>query len=328
MTGTTPRGKLGPAGLLIASLLASSPLAAAADDWRLSTLLPEGSVQVQSLELFGQDLRAASKGRLSAAVYPRDSLPLPTELLPAVQSGAVEMAALPLTAFAAWGPLYETDSVATLAGDFASARRLWGDLRGPLQQDLWTRDLILLFAIPQAPRGLVGPSDLVDSSALQGLRLGASNALASAMARRLGAAPNVGAGDVLARSLRDGSLDAAFLSAPEALLALGSAGASTFYPFDSWIPLTLVVMHEGTFEALSRVEQEVLRQTAAEAEAQAWAAGEGQNAALLRMLQRDDLYQDSPGLRAALDEAGRAVAVDWLARAGAPGEALLRAYRN
>ncbi|MEO1192292.1 MAG: TRAP transporter substrate-binding protein DctP [Pseudomonadota bacterium] len=320
------------AGLLSGSLAAATLLpagtAAAAETWSLATDLPEGSVQVQSLELFGQDLRTASSNRMSALVYPRETLALTQGLLNAVQSGAVQMAALPLSAMAGWGPLYEADSLPTLATDYPAARKLWKVLKDPLQRDLWQRDLILLFAAPQAPRGLVGGVGLGDGKSLAGLDVGTSNALASAMVQQLGATPSEAPGDLLAQALSDGRLDAAFLAAPAALKALGSGQAATFYPFRSWIPFTVVVMHEGTFESLSRADQEALRVTAAAAEAQAWAAGEGQNAALIRLLERDGLYQDAPALDTALQAAGRRVASDWLQRAGLQGEALLRAFRN
>ncbi len=315
----------GLAGVLIGSLMVA-PLAA--EEWRLPTLLPEGSVQVQSLELFSHDLQAATGGRIAPSVYPADSLTLQANLVRAVQSGEVKMAALPLEAMANWGPLFEADSLPTLASDYASARKLWAVLRGPLQKELWSRDLILLFAAPQPPRGLLGPKGLTGRAGLAGQRLGGSNSLSDPLARSLGAIPVVEAPPRLAEAFRTGSINAAFLGAPEALRGATGATSAAFYPLDSWVPLTVVVMHEPTFETLSRADQEALRQAASAAEAQAWVAGEAQNEAILRLLQRDGLYQVSAGLDQELQEAGRQVAGDWLARAGLPGEALLRAFRN
>ncbi len=315
----------GLAGLLIGSLLVG-PLAA--EEWRLPTVLPEGSVQVQSLELFGQDVQAATGGRIAPSIYPADSLTLQASLVRAVQSGEVKMAALPLEAMASWGPLFEADSLPTLASDYASAGKLWAVLRGPLQKELWSRDLILLFAAPQSPRGLLGPKGLTGRAGLSGQHLGGSNSLSDSLARALGALPVVEAPPRLAESFRSGAVNAAFLGAPEALRGAAGAGSAAFYPLDSWVPLTVVVMHEPTFETLSRADQEALRQASSAAEAQAWVAGEAQNEAILRMLQRDGLYQVSAGLDQDVQQAGRQVASDWLARAGLPGESLLRDFRN
>ncbi len=319
----TGRARL--AGLLAGSLLlAAGP--AAAVEWRLPTELPEGSVQVQTLELFGQDLQVATNGRIAPAIYAADSLALRNGLLNAVQTGEVKLAALPLEAMASWGPLFQADSLPTLASDFASARKLWGVMRGPLQKELWSRDLILLFAAPQTPRGLLGPKGLTSGRDLTGMTLGGSTALTSDIARNLGATPQIGSSLMLADDFRSGRLDAAFLGAPEALR--GASPNATFYPMDSWIPLTVVVVHEPTFETLSRSDQEALRRAAEAAEEQAWAAGQAQNAALVRLLQRDGLYQEVPALEESVSAAGREAASDWLARAGMPGEALLRNYRN
>ncbi len=313
------------AGLLVGGLLLlSGPLAAA--EWRLPTVLPEGSVQVQSLELFGQDLQAATNGRISPAIYPADSLVLTNGLLHAVQTGEVKLAALPLDAMANWGPLFEADSLPTLASDYASARRLWGVMRGPLQEDLWSRDLILLFAAPQTPRGLLGPRQLRTVNDLSGMSLGGSSGLIEDIARNLGATPRLAAPHLLAEAFRSGRLDVAFLGAPEALR--GAEDDSAFYPMNSWIPLTVIVAHEPTFETLSRSDQEALRRAAEAAEEQAWAAGQAQNAALVRLLQRDGLFQEAPALRESVNAAGRQAASDWLARAGLEGERLLRNFRN
>ncbi len=325
MTRAIRGGKNGLAGLVVAGLLAAAgPVAAG--EWRLPTDLPEGSVQVQSLELFGQDLQVATNGRIAPAVYTADSLTLRNGLLSAVQNGEVKLAALPLGAMAAWGPLFEADSLPTLAGDYASARRLWGVMRGPLQQALWQRDLILLFAAPQTPRGLLGPKGLANRSDLSGLSLGGSTSLTEGIARNLGATPFVASPRVLADSFRNGSIDAALVGAPEALR--GADENSAFYPLESWIPLTVVVAHEPTFETLSTSDQEALRRAAEAAEEQAWAAGQAQNSALMRLLKRDGLYQEAPVLEDSISAAGREAAGDWLARAGMVGEALLRNYRN
>ncbi len=317
--------KRGLTGLLIGGLMIVSGAVSAAE-WRLPTVLPEGSVQVQSLELFGQDLQIATNGRISPAIYPADSLALRNGLLHAVQTGEVKLAALPLDDMEAWGPLFEADSLPTLASDFASARRLWGVLRGPLQQELWSRDLVLLFAAPQTPRGLLGPRSLRNASGLSGLSLGGSTNLIDGIARNLGASAFHGSPRRLADAYRSGRVDAAFLGAPEALR--GATGDSAFFPMDSWIPLTVVVVHEPTFETLSRSDQEALRRAAEAAEEQAWAAGRAQNAALIRLLQRDGLYLEAPALRERVGEAGRGAASDWLFRAGLEGEALLRNFRN
>lgn len=325
MTGGRKGGRLGLAGLLLGGLMIASG-AASAVEWRLPTVLPEGSVQVQSLELFGQDLQAATNGRISPAIYPADSLLLTNGLLSAVQRGDVKLAALPLDSMVSWGPLFEADSLPTLASDFASARRLWGVLRKPLQEELWSRDLILLFAAPQTPRGLLGPRSLRSASDLSGLTVGGSTTLIDGIARNLGASPFRGSPRELAEAYRRGRLDAAFLGAPEALR--GAGDESAFYPMNSWIPLTVVVAHEPTFETLSRGDQEALRKAAEAAEEQAWAAGQAQNAALVRLLQRDGLFLEAPALRQRVSDAGRRAASDWLARAGLEGEALLRNFRN
>lgn len=326
---TMTKGRIGVkpclTGLVMGGLMIASG-AASAVEWRLPTVLPEGSVQVQSLELFGQDLQVATNGRISPAIYPADSLFLTNGLLKAVQSGEVKLAALPLDTMAAWGPLFEADSLPTLASDFASARRLWGVLRKPLQEELWSRDLILLFAAPQTPRGLLGPRNLRSASDLRGLTLGGSTRLIDGIANYLGASPYRDSPRLLAEAYRSGRLDAAFLGAPEALRGAGEDSA--FYPMNSWIPLTVVVAHEPTFETLTRSDQEALRRAAEAAEEQAWAAGQAQNAALIRLLQRDGLFLEAPALRQRVSDAGRAAAGDWLARAGLEGEALLRNFRN
>ena len=126
MRSTLRTGRL--LGLLLAGALAGA-LPLAADDWRLATQLPEGSVQIQSLELFAQDIEAASKGRIAPGVYPAEGLEGVESLVAAVQGGSVPLATLSLGELAAWGPLFEADSLPTLAGDYPAARRLWEVLR-------------------------------------------------------------------------------------------------------------------------------------------------------------------------------------------------------
>jgi len=315
------------AGLALVALTFLAPPASAAE-WQLATRLPEGSVQIQSLELFAQDLEQASGGRFAPSIYPGGSLGSTAEPIAAVQTGQVSMAAVPLSDMADWGPLFEADSVPTLAATYADARRLWEILREPLQQQLWSRNLILLFAAPQAPRGLLGPRDLIDVQSLAGSSIGASSPTAASLARQVGAQPVIDTDLMLAERYRSGGLTAAFLGAPEALRGISDERPTSFYPMPSWIPLTIVVMNKVKFETLSRNEQEMLRLTSAAAEDQAWSAGEAQNASIQRLLSRDGILVDSAPVAQELAAAGRQVASAWLERAGIPGQRILRAYRN
>ena len=147
------------------------------------------------------------------------------------------------------------------------------------------------------------------------------DAAGTAVLRAAGAAPaQLSFADAVPR-LRAGELDAVLSSGD------GGAGARLwealphFTALDCASPLSLAFCGTAALDALPGPAREAVARAGRETEAR-------QFAAIGTRLAENEVASAPPALRAALARASEPVVAEWVARAGAEGEAILATYRG
>jgi TRAP-type C4-dicarboxylate transport system substrate-binding protein len=163
---------------------------------------------------------------------------------------------------------------------------------------------------------------------LRGLKIRTYDAASTAVMRNAGAAPaQISFADALPR-LRSGEMDAVLSSGD------GGAGARlweilpNFTALDYASPLSLAFCNTAALQALPAPAREAVAEAARETEARQFRAivtRLTENEA--RMRANGVALASGAALREALTTTAAPVLADWTSRAGAPGEAILTAYR-
>ena len=189
---------------------------------------------------------------------------------------------------------------------------------------------MLLYATPWPATGIWSRRPLPGPEALEGLRVRTYDAAGTAVLRAAGAAPaQISFADAVPR-LRAGELDAVLSSGD------GGAGARLWEVLPHFTalgyasPLSLALCGTAALDALPGPAHAAVAQAARETEARQFAAI-GTRLAENEARMRANGVEVAPApaeLRAALARAAKPVVAEWVARAGAEGEAILAAYRG
>lgn len=131
----------------------------------------------------------------------------------AVRDGAVPMAVSLSTLFSGIDPLFDVTSLPFLVKDLNQARTLWATSRGEFESIFDANDMVVLYAMPNAPSGIWAKKPIDTVAALQNLRIRTYDANGTRLFAAAGAAPlQIAFSDVVPQ-LSTGGIDAVLTSA-------------------------------------------------------------------------------------------------------------------
>jgi TRAP-type C4-dicarboxylate transport system substrate-binding protein len=315
-------------GIVLAlGLIPGIPASAQTSGWALPHAGSADGLLSRSLNAFAEDTTARSAGSL---VLRPETVAQTADATAQLRSGAVPTAVLDLDALAVDGPLLAMDRVPYLAVNFLDARRLWQVLRPVVEKALASRGLVLLYAVPEAPRGLLGsvlPRSVDD---FKGRRLAGVGAGVQDFVRLTGATSLVPAAsrDERLGALADGSADLTFASVTEAVEGEAWRLARYYLHAPAWLPKRLVVVNRDALIALPRTTRDALLSAADAARERAWSLAQEETSARLQNLRDRGIRVRRPevSLLIALEELGRELLLAWSEAAGEEGAALVEAY--
>jgi TRAP-type transport system periplasmic protein len=322
---------------LLASLaLASTGLPArgglgATAAWDLVTDYPTTSMPGEGVAHFAPAATRLAAGALT--VRPGFDAPggiRSADMVRAVAEGRVAAADAFTGALAGEAAIFQLSALPFLTASPADTERLLRAARPAYAAALASRGLMLLYATPWPATGIWSRRTLTGPEALEGLRVRTYDTAGTAVLRAAGAAPaQISFADAVPR-LRAGKLDAVLSSGD------GGAGARLwealphFTALDYASPLSLAFCSMAALDALPGPARAAVAQAARETEARQFAAigtRLAENEARMRA-NGVEVAPAPPALRAALARASEPVVAEWVARAGAEGEAILAAYRT
>jgi TRAP-type C4-dicarboxylate transport system substrate-binding protein len=122
-----------------------------------------------------------------------------------------------------------------------------------------------------------------------------------------------------------------------AMISSGSTGYDSkiwehvkfFYDVQAWLPKNLIMVNQRAWASLDDAARSAVTKAAEVAEARGWAESERLANFYLDEFRKNGMTVEtpSPALKAGFQRWGEELAKDWLARAGADGQALVSAFK-
>jgi TRAP-type C4-dicarboxylate transport system substrate-binding protein len=303
--------------------------AQAATEWRIVTEYPASAMPGEGITHFAEAATRLSAGAIT--IRPAHDAPdglRSATMIRAVAESRVEAADAFTGALAGEAAIFQLSALPFLTASGEDTARLLRVARPAYAAALEARGLSFLYATPWPATGLWSRNPMTGPESLRGLRIRTYDAASTAVMRNAGAAPaQISFADALPR-LRSGEMDAVLSSGD------GGAGARlweilpNFTALDYASPLSLAFCNTAALQALPPSTREAVAEAARETEAR-------QFRAIVTRLAENETRMRANGvalasgapLREALTTAAAPVLADWTSRAGAPGEAILAAYR-
>ncbi len=321
--------KLLPRLLATAALLAITT-AQAQTKWDLPAAYPATNFHSVNLKQFADDVAKASGGKLQITVHAGASLFKAPEIKRAVQGGQAQIGEILLVNFQNEWQIFGADGIPFLADSYDSAMKLYKAQRPMLEKKLDSQGMMLLYAVPWPPQGIYVNKPINSAADLKGVKWRAYSPSTAKIAELVGAQPVTVQAAELSQAMATGVV--------QSYMSSGSTGFDTktyehikyWYDTQAWLPKNAVIVNKKAFEALDKATQDAVLKAAATAETRGLEASKFTNKDSLDKLKANgmNIMEPSAQLKADLKKVGDVMIKDWLAKAGAEGQALLDAFRK
>ena len=321
--------KLLPRLLATAALLAITT-AQAQTKWDLPAAYPATNFHSVNLKQFADDVAKASGGKLQITVHAGASLFKAPEIKRAVQGGQAQIGEILLVNFQNEWQIFGADGIPFLADSYDSAMKLYKAQRPMLEKKLDSQGMMLLYAVPWPPQGIYVNKPINSAADLKGVKWRAYSPSTAKIAELVGAQPVTVQAAELSQAMATGVV--------QSYMSSGSTGFDTktyehikyWSDTQAWLPKNAVIVNKKAFEALDKATQDAVLKAAATAETRGLEASKFTNKDSLDKLKANgmNIMEPSAQLKADLKKVGDVMIKDWLAKAGAEGQALLDAFRK
>ncbi|WP_228141587.1 TRAP transporter substrate-binding protein [Marinobacter sp. X15-166B] len=302
---------------------------AQAADWDMPTPYGDSNFHTVNIKQFADEVREATAGEVNITVHSSGSLIKHPEIKNSVRRGLVPIGELIMSRLANEDALFEVDSVPFLASNYDEAWDLWQASKELLAERLERQRLKLLFAVPWPPQGIYTRFAVETGAELQGVKMRAYNKSSERLADLFGAIPTQVEVPDIPTAFGTGRVDAMITSPSTGANTRAWDYLSHFNHAQLWLPKNMVIVNTRAFDRLSDEARAAIETAAAEAEKRGWAASQEETAAKIAIMRDNgiEVSEPSEALLERLKEVGNTMTAEWLERAGADGEALLKAYR-
>lgn len=325
----TSRRALATLALACAAGLVAAP-AAAQVKWDLPSGYGANTFQVQNLQAFADDVKAATGGKLQIALHPGASLYKANEIKRAVQTAQVPIGEFIVSGSANENLLFGVDSIPFLATSYAQARKLDAASRPVLEKLLASQGLKLLYTVPWPPQSLYSKAPVRTLADLKGTKMRAYNPATTRIAELIGAQPVTVQLAELPQALATGTAQNFLTSSASGVDSKLHEQVKYFYGVAAWLPRNIVVVNQRAYDALDAATRAAVDKAAAAAGERGWATSEQKDGEYLKALEAAGMTvdRDATALKRELAAIGEKMTAEWLEKAGPEGKAMIDAYRR
>jgi TRAP-type C4-dicarboxylate transport system substrate-binding protein len=298
--------------------------------WSLPSAYPADNFHSENLGAFAQDVADVTGGKLAIKVYPNASLFPATAIKSAVRIGQAQMGEVLISLHDNEDPMFGIDVVPFLAASYDEARKLWAASKPAIERKFAAQGLMVLFAVPWPPQGIYAKKEINTIADMQGLSWRVYNAGTERIAQIVGAYPvTIQAAD-LPQALATGLINAFMTSVATGYDSKAWESMSYFYDTQAWLPKNVTLMNKAAFDRLDKATQDALLKAAAAAEARGWFKSQDKHQWYADQLAARGLkvLPPSVALKNGLQQIGARLTAEWLAKAGADGQAVIDAYKK
>jgi len=302
--------------------------AATAETWDLPMAYSATNFHSAVGAEFAQCVTLGTGGDLTLTVHPGGSLFAGGESKRAIQTGQVNIRERLLSGHQNENVLFGYDSIPFLATSFADSERLFEAAKGPLNAVLEAQNLHMLYSVPWPSQGLYFNREITSVDQMAGIKFRSYNSATARLAELTGMLPV---------SIEAAEISQAFATGvAESMISSGSTGydrkvwesLTHFYDVQAWLPRNYMLVNLEAWNGLDASTQNVVNGCASVAEyAGDWRSIE-YTGFTLGELAANGMSVTPPGdqLAAELREIGATMTAEWLANAGAEGQAIIDAY--
>lgn len=317
---------------LAAALAATAVFGAAhaQTKWDMPTPYPDGNFHTKNVVQFAADVAKATGGKLEITVHSNGSLIKHPEIKRAVQTGQVPIGEVLISVLANESPLFAFDSNPFLANSYAKEHKLWSAARPYLVKKLDAQGVTLLYSVPWPPQGIYTKTPINALSDLKGVKFRTYSPTTSRFAELIGATPTTVQVPDIPQAFKTGLVDA--------MITSGATGVDTqawdylkyYYDTQAFLPQNMVIASKAAFHKLPAAEQKAVLDAAKTAETRGWKTSEAENENYVKTMASHGIKIEKPSakLAAEFSAIGKQMADEWAKKAGAEGEAILKAYER
>lgn len=315
--------------LAAAATLFATP-AFAQTKWDMPTGYPATNYHTENIQMFADDVKKATGGKLNIQVHSNASLFKVPEIKRAVQSGQAQLGELLMSNLENESAVFGADVVPFLASSYPEAAKLWKAQRPLIEKKLDAQGMMLLFAVPWPPQGFYAKKDINSAADMKGLKFRAYNVGTTRLAELAGMVPvTIQAAD-LPQALATGVANSFISSGSTGYDSKVWESLTNFYDTKAWLPKNMIFVNKEAFSKLDKPTQDAVLKASADAEARGWKLCEEKTAWYVDQLKAKGMktLQPSAELMNDLKKFGEQLTKDWLAKAGAEGQTLVDAYKK
>ncbi len=304
--------------------------ASAQTKWNLPSAYAANNYHSENLAWFAEEVKNRTGGKLEITVHPGASLFKLPEIKRAVATRQTQMGEVLLALHENEDPIFGLDTLPFLATSYGDAYKLWQAQKPFVARKLDSQGIVLLYAVPWAPNGIYTKKELNSVEDMKGLKMRVYNVGTTRIAEAVGAQAVTVQAAELAQAIATGTVNAFMTSASTGVDSKVWEIMTHWYDAQAWIPKNVTFVNKAAFAALEKSEQEVILAAAAAAEARGWKIAPERADLHVGELKTRGMKVLAPSqpLADGLRKIGEILVTEWLAKAGADGQAVLDAYRK
>ncbi|MFT5419683.1 MAG: TRAP-type C4-dicarboxylate transport system substrate-binding protein [Candidatus Endobugula sp.] len=313
--------------MLLGMVVSASALA---ETWNMPTPYGDANHPTQVARSFAEEIAKNTGDKLTIKVHSGASLIKHPEIYGAVRSRQVQLGEVFGGRLGNNHPVFKLDNLPFLATTFDSAQKLYQATKPEITKQLAKDGMTLLYTVPWPAQDLYSNKVVNSLADLKGLKMRAYSPTTSRLADLMGSTPvNVAFGEV-AQAFTTGVIDGMITSPSTGVNNQSWDYIKNFTTVSAWIPKNMVFVNSKVLAKLDQATQDVIWAAAANAEKKGWALGAKNAVEHTKILGDKGIIVSAPSatLTSELQAIGATMLDEWLAEAGAEGQAIIDAYNK
>ncbi|MCW0233665.1 MAG: TRAP transporter substrate-binding protein [Ferrovibrio sp.] len=298
--------------------------------WDLPGAYGANSFHTKNLQMFADDVKKMSGGKLEITVHPGASLFKAPEIKRAVQTGQVQIGEVLMVNVENEIPVFGVDGVPFLATSYEAAGKLWKAQKPVIEKKLSEQGMTALYTVPWPPQGIYAKKDLNTIEDLKGTKWRAYSPATSRIAELVQAQPVTIQVAELAQALATGVVTTMMTSGSTGRDSKVWESLTHFYDTQAWLPKNLIFVNNDALKKLDAATQKAVMDAAVAAETRGWAMSvtetEESKAALTKNGMK--VLPPSPALKSGLEKVGATMIEEWVKKTGADGKTIVDSYKK
>ncbi|MBT6415921.1 TRAP transporter substrate-binding protein [Candidatus Puniceispirillum sp.] len=318
---------------IMAAAAASASLvsvAAQAEKWDMPMAYAATNFHSEMGVVFADRVRDYTGGAVDITVHAGGSLFKGGEIKRAVQTGQAPIGERFMSAHANEAPLLGWDNLPFLATTYEENNKLWVAAKDKVNAQLDSLNLVALYTCPWPGQGFYFKKAVNSSADTQGVKFRSYNSATATFAKELGMTPVQVEAAELSQALATG--------VAESFISSGSTGydrkvwehLTHYYKVNAWLPRNYVIVNKGVWNGLDGNTKSAIQKAADETGADCSAKSAELANWYFEQLEANGMSVEdaSPAFLKELKAIGAKMQSDWLASAGADGQAIVDAYKS